>query len=185
MNGQKIGYIRVSSLDQNTSRQLEELILDKIFTDKISGKSIDRPELKKMMDFIREGDAVYVHSMDRLARNLIDLQEIVKTLTERKISIHFIKEALTFTGEEKPISILLLQVMGAVAQFERAIINERQREGIALAKQRGVYKGRKNKLTAEQIIELKKEATPKSNKSELARKFDISRDTLYKYIKEY
>lgn len=151
MNGQKIGYIRVSSSDQNTERQLDGLELDRTFTDKVSGKSTDRPQLQEMLRFVREGDHLLVHSMDRLARNLIDLRQMVQELTKRGVRITFVKEGLTFNGEDAAMSVLLLSVMGAVAEFERAIIKERQAEGIRIARQKGVYKGRKAALTDEQI----------------------------------
>ena len=139
MNGQRIGYVRVSSLDQNPDRQLEQIPVDRIFTDKASGKDVARPQLDALLRFAREGDTVVVHSMDRLARNLDDLRQIVRSLTARGIRVEFVKEGLTFTGEDAPMATLLLSVMGAFAQFERALIRERQREGIALAKQRGAY----------------------------------------------
>ena len=126
--GQQVGYLRVSSLDQNEVRQLEGLTLNKTFTDKASGKDVKRPQLEAMQSFVREGDTVVCHSMDRLARNLDDLRRIVLGLTERGVHIVFVKENLTFTGEDSPMSNLLLSVMGAFAQFERELIRERQRE---------------------------------------------------------
>ncbi len=139
MNGQRIGYVRVSSLDQNPDRQLEQIPVDRTFTDKASGKDVARPQLDALLRFAREGDTVVVHSMDRLARNLDDLRRLVKQLTGRGIRVEFVKEGLAFTGEDAPMATLLLSVMGAFAEFERALIRERQREGIALAKQRGAY----------------------------------------------
>ena len=147
MKGHRIGYIRVSTLDQNTERQLENVHVDKVFTDKASGKDVQRPQLDLLLSFIREGDTVVVHSMDRLARNLDDLRRLVQELTQRGIRIEFVKENLTFTGEDSPMANLLLSVMGAFAEFERALIRERQREGIALAKQRGAYRVNSNKGT--------------------------------------
>ena len=125
MTGQRIGYIRVSSTDQNTQRQLEDVQVDRIFTDKISGKDTNRPKLQEMIDFVREGDAVIVHSMDRLARNLDDLRRIVQTLTKKGVRVEFIHEHLTFTGEDTPMANLMLSIMGAFAEFERALIRER------------------------------------------------------------
>ena len=145
--GQRVGYLRVSSLDQNEVRQLEGLALDKRFTDKASGKDVKRPQLEAMQSFVREGDTVFCHSMDRLARNLDDLRRIVLGLTGRGVHIVFVKENLTFTGEDSPMSNLLLSVMGAFAQFERELIRERQREGIAIAKREGKYTGRKPSLS--------------------------------------
>lgn len=141
MHGQRIGYIRISTLDQHEERQLEGVELDKTFTDKASGKDAKRPQLELLLSFAREGDTVIVHSMDRLARNLDDLRRIVQTLTGKGAHIEFVKEHLTFTGEDSPMAHLMLSVMGAFAEFERALIKERQREGIALAKKRSAYKG--------------------------------------------
>lgn len=183
MPGERVGYIRVSSLDQNPDRQLENIPLDRIFTDKASGKSTQRPQLVALLGFVREGDTVMVHSLDRLARNLDDLRKLVQTLTQKGIQIQFIKENLTFTGEDSPMSNLLLSVMGAFAEFERTLIRERQREGIALAKQRGAYKGRKKVLSSAQIVELKAEVEAGKKKVHLARKFGISRETLYQYLR--
>ena len=149
--GQRIGYVRVSSYDQNPDRQLENETLDRVFTDKASGKDVNRPQLEEMIQFVREGDTVVVHSLDRLARNLDDLRNLVKNLNDRGVKIQFVKEGLTFTGEDSPMSNLLLSVMGAFAEFERALIKERQREGIELAKKRGVYKGRKKALSEKDI----------------------------------
>jgi len=183
MDGQRIGYIRVSTFDQNTDRQLERLVLDKVFTDKASGKDTRRPELDALMQFAREGDTIVIHSMDRLARNLDDLRQIVRTLTGRGIKIQFIKESLTFTGEDSPMATLLLSVMGAFAEFERALIRERQLEGIALAKQRGAYKGRKPKLTPDQIADLKARIKAGEKKTRVAGELGISRETLYQYLR--
>ncbi|VUH00799.1 TnpR recombinase [Klebsiella pneumoniae] len=152
MHGQRIGYVRVSSFDQNPERQLEQIQVDKVFTDKASGKDTRRPELERLLAFVREGDTVVVHSMDRLARNLDDLRRLVQGLTQRGVRIEFLKEHLTFTGEDSPMANLMLSVMGAFAEFERALIRERQREGIALAKQRGAYRGRKKSLSSEGTV---------------------------------
>ena len=175
MHGQRIGYIRVSSLDQNPERQLEHVMVDRQFCDKASGKDIQRPELERLLAFVREGDTVVVHSMDRLARNLDDLRRLVQNLTQRGVRIEFVKESLTFTGEESPMANLMLSVMGAFAEFERALIRERQREGISLAKQRGAYRGRKKALSPEQVAELQRRATAGEQKATLAREFSISR----------
>lgn len=183
MSGQKIGYIRVSSEDQNTSRQLEGVLIDRLFTDKVSGKTTDRPALQEMIRFVREGDHLHVHSMDRLARNLIDLRQMVLDLTNRGIKVTFVKEGLTFTGADEPISVLLLSVMGAVAEFERAILRERQAEGIKLAKARGVYRGRKALLTDEMVADMKQKIEAGIPKAKVAREMGISRDTLYNYLK--
>lgn len=183
MTGKTIGYIRVSSIDQNPDRQLEGLTLDKKFIDKMSGKDTKRPQLEALLNYVREGDTVVVHSMDRLARNLDDLRRLVFGMTKDLITIKFIKENLTFTGEDSPVSNLLLSVMGAVSEFERMLIRERQLEGIALAKKRGAYKGKK-KLSREQIMVIKQRCANHENKSAIARDYKISRETLYKYLKK-
>lgn len=183
MSGQRIGYVRVSSLDQNPDRQLENIQLDKIFTDKASGKDIKRPALEALLLFARDGDTVVVHSMDRLARNLDDLRRLVQQLTSRGVRIEFVKESLSFTGDDSPMANLLLSVMGAFAEFERALIHERQREGIALAKQRGAYRGRKKALSLEQVTMLRQRAAANERKTKIAREFGISRETLYQYLK--
>jgi DNA invertase Pin-like site-specific DNA recombinase len=179
--GKRVGYVRVSSLDQNTERQLEGVSLDKRFVDKASGKDTNRPQLQAALDYLRDGDVLVVHSMDRLARNLDDLRKIVMSLTERGVIVEFIKESLKFTSQDNAVSKFLLSVMGAFAEFERALIRERQREGIALAKRAGVYKGRKPSLTPERVRELRSRVKAGEKKAALAREFGISRETLYQY----
>jgi len=182
MKGQRVGYIRVSSLDQNTARQLSDVDLDKVFEDKVSGKSVERPQLKAMLDFVREGDTIVIHSLDRLARNLDDLRRLVNDLTGRGVRVQFIKENLIFSGDDSSMSKLLLSIMGAFAEFERSLTLERQREGISIAKAKGAYKGRKKALSKEQIEELKRRVESGEKKSHVAESFKISRFTLYKYL---
>lgn len=184
MHSQRIGYVRVSSFDQNPERQLEQIQVDRVFTDQASGKDTQRPELEALLAFVRDNDTVVVHSMDRLARNLDDLRRIVQGLTKRGVRIEFVKESLAFTGEDSPMANLMLSVMGAFAEFERALIRERQREGIALARQRGAYRGRKKSLNDEQIVELKRRVAAGEQKALIARDFGISRETLYQYLRE-
>jgi len=179
--GKRIGYVRVSTLDQNESRQLEGVQLDKRFVEKASGKDTKRPQLQAALDYLRDGDVLVVHSMDRLARNLDDLRKIVLGLTGRGVVVEFAKEHLTFTSEDNAMSKLLLSVMGAFAEFERSLIRERQREGIAVAKKAGVYKGRKPSLTPERITQLRARVAAGEKKAALAREFGISRETLYSY----
>ncbi len=183
MPGQRIGYVRVSTLDQNPERQLDNIPVDRIFTDKASGKDATRPQLEALMSFARSGDTVVVHSMDRLARNLDDLRRIVQSLTQRGVCVEFIKEHLTFTGEDSAMATLMLSVMGAFAEFERALIRERQREGIALAKQRGVYRGRTKSLSDKSIAELRRRIAAGDKKAQVARDLGISRETLYRYLR--
>jgi DNA invertase Pin-like site-specific DNA recombinase len=181
-SGKNIGYVRVSTVAQNTDRQLDGVALDKVFTDKVSGKDTDRSELQRMLEWAREGDTVIVHSMDRLARNLTDLRAIVEGLTARGIRVRFEKEGLTFSGDDTPMAKLMLNMIGAVAEFERSIILERQREGIAVAKSKGLYKGRKAALSAEQAEELRQKADAGASKAALAREYGIHRDTVYQYL---
>ena len=183
MNGQRIGYVRVSTFDQNPERQLENIQVDRIFTDKASGKDVRRPQLEALMGFVRVGDILVVHSMDRLARNLDDLRRIVQMLTQRGVHVEFVKEHLCFTGEDSPMANLMLSVMDAFAEFERSLIRERQREGITLAKQRGAYRGRKKSLSDSEIQRLRQRAVAGEKKAMLAREFGISRETLYQYLR--
>ena len=135
------------------------------------------------MSFVRSGDTVIIHSMDRLARNLDDLRRIVQTLTGKGVRMEFIKEHLTFTGEDSPMAKLMLSVMGAIHEFDRALIKERQLEGIALAKKRGVFKGRKKSLSQAEAADLRQRITAGLSKARAAREFSISRETLYKYLR--
>ncbi len=169
--GQRIGYTRVSTADKNNVRQLEGIDVDRMFSDKASGKDTKRPQLEAALSFLRDGDVLIVHSMDRLARNLDDLRRIVFELTKCGVSVQFVKESLTFTGEDSPMANLLLSMMGAFAQFERELIRERQREGIAVAKAKGdVYRGRVPSLTPE----LRNRITAGEAKAKLAREFGIT-----------
>lgn len=154
-----------------------------MFTDKASGKDTQRPELDALLSFVRDGDTVVVHTMDRLARNLDDLPHLVQKLTKRGVRIELAKECLTFTGEDSPMANLMLSVMGAFAEFERALIREPQREGIALAEQRGAYRGRKKSLSESQIVELRRRITEGEQKAAIARDYGISRETLYQYLR--
>jgi DNA invertase Pin-like site-specific DNA recombinase len=184
MTGQRVGYIRVSTLDQQSGRQLEGLELDRTFVDHASGKDAKRPQLEELLNFVRTGDTVIVHSMDRLARNLDDLRRIVQALTNKGVRIEFVKENLTFTGEDSPMASLMLSVMGAFAEFERSLIKERQREGIALAKRRGAYRGRKKSLSPQEVAELRQRVAAGISKAQVAREAGISRQTLYQYLQE-
>ena len=146
MSHQLIGYVRVSSQGQNTARQLAGLKLDKEFVDMVTGSNRDREGLKGCMDYVREGDQLVVDSIDRLARNLQDLQEIVNSLINKGVSVKFIKENLTFNAKKDPMATLTLQIMGAFAEFERTMIRSRQREGIDAAKKAGKHLGRPIKV---------------------------------------
>ena len=187
-NTKKVAYIRVSSVDQNPERQIESIKAespDKIFTDKCSGKDTKRPQLEALLAYVREGDTVVVHSLDRLGRNLDDLRRVVTDLNSRGISVEFLKEHLTFTGDDSDSSLskLMFNMLASFAEFERSLIRERQREGIALAKKKGVYRGRKPALTDDQAAMLRKRAAGGEKKAALARELGISRETLYQYLR--
>ncbi|WP_374564433.1 recombinase family protein [Ideonella sp.] len=185
--GQRVGYVRVSTVDQNTARQLDGVALHKVFTDHASGGTADRPQLAEALRYIREGDCLVVHSMDRLARNLDDLRRIVRELTGRGVSVEFVKEAQTFTPEStNPMAQLMLSMLGAFAEFERSLIRERQREGIAIARQDPEkYRGRAPALTPERAELLREKDREQGGKGRaaLAREFGISRETLYQYLR--
>lgn len=183
MKGQKIGYVRVSSLDQNPDRQLENMEVDKLFVDKCSGKNIDRPQFKIMMDYLRENDTLVVYSLDRLARNLDHLRQIVKQLVSQNIRVQFIKENLIFTGDDSPIAVLLLSVMGAFAEFERKLIRERQSEGIRAALAKGKKVGRPVAFSQEEWKEVKERIEKGESKSKIIKEFGVGRSTFYKYLK--
>ena len=184
MQGKRIGYIRVSSVDQNTERQLDGVTLDKVFTDKASGKDANRPQLQAALEYLREGDLLIVHTMDRLARNTEDMLRTVRELTGKGVAVEFVKENLTFSGSDDPMSTLMLTMLAGFAQFERSLIKERQREGIAIAKTKGVYKGRKPALSPEQTAELRRKVEGGEQKTTVAAHFGISRETLYQYLKQ-
>lgn len=147
----QVGYKRVSSADQNTARQLDGVVLDEVFEDQVSGATIERSALQEMLRFVRKGDTVHVHSIDRLARSLWDLLALVEDFRCRGVQLHFHKEGLVFTSEKNHTQDLMLSMMGAVAQFERSMIRERQAEGIAKAKAAGVYRGRRKTVDDEAI----------------------------------
>lgn len=189
---QTVGYIRVSSLDQNTDRQLDGITLDKIFTDKMTGSTKERPQLTAMLDYVRYGDTVVVHSLDRLARNFDDLLTIIKRLTQKGVTFKSLQENITINGTNtSPMDTLILHIFGAIAQFNRSLIREAQKEGIAKARQKGVYKGRKSVLTPN-IVENIEHLLAKRNSSvdeykkishtDIARQVGISKSSLYRYL---
>ena len=175
-----VGYRRVSSASQSLDRQ-ELDGCDKVFEEKITGAKRNRPELNRMLDYIREGDEVRVHSIDRLARDLRDLHSIIEHINDKDATITFLKEKLTFKPSAKadPFAKLQLHLMGAFAEFERSIIRERQREGIARAKERGVYAGRKTNIDVEKVKSLHASGV---GASEIARQLGIGRASVYRLI---
>ena len=181
--GQTIGYVRTSSVGQNDQRQLDGVKLDKVFTDTASGKDTVRPQFQVMLSHVRAGDTLICHSMDRLSRSLADLEATVKGLTDRGVAVTFVTQAMTFTGASSPMNTLMLQMLGAVAQFERALILERQREGIAIAKTKGVYTGRKASLNDAQVVQLNQLVKDGVAKTKIAEQLGVSRATVYAYMK--
>lgn len=182
-----VGYIRVSSIDQNPERQREALNaagVEKTFEDYASGKNANRPQFKEMMTFLREGDRLTVLSLDRLGRSLLDLIKIVDELGARGVAIKFLNENLEFDSGKSasPTAKLMLHLIGAFAEFERSMIRTRQQEGIELAKERGVYTGRRRSVTDEQIELAKNQIALGIPVATAARKVGISRATLYRYI---
>jgi len=177
-----VGYIRVSTVDQNTARQLDGLELDKVFTEHKSGKDKDREQLKAMLDYVRDGDTIHIHSIDRLARNLADLKELVNLFNDKGVSIHFHKEGMKFNGDESDsMTNLLFNILGSFAEFERELMLERQREGIAKAKEDGKYKGR-TKSIDDNAIRL---AMSKENASfrKVAKELGVSLSTVQRAMK--
>lgn len=180
-----VAYIRVSTYEQNEGRQLEALKqykIDKWFIDKCSGKNTDRTELKKLLEYVRENDIIYIESFSRLARNTKDLLEIIERLNHAGIIVKSLKESF---DTSTPTGKLMLTMIGAIATFEREIILERQREGIALAKTEGKYKGRKQKEKPANWQELKDAYyCRKLTKVKLAETCGISRPILDRWLKE-
>jgi len=183
--GQTVGYARVSSAGQNLTRQLEALKsagCERIFQEKVSAATRDREQLEAALTYLREGDDLVCTSMDRLARSLPDLHSIVNELTERGITVRFLKEGQSYSQQSDSVSKLMLSLLGAVAEFERSLIRERQTEGIARAKNHGVYKGRSKTLTVEQAEEIRALVAQGVPKAKVAREFGVSRATLYRYL---
>ncbi len=185
MKSQNVACLRVSSIDQSLLRQQEamkDVELDMVFQEKASAKDINRPKLQDCIGYCREGDILHVHSIDRIARNLKDLQGLVDQLIKKGVAVRFHKESLTFNGNNNPMDKLMLQMLGAFSEFERALIRERQREGIATARKAGKQFGRKKVLSDDQILEIKKKVAEGQTKSSLALEYDVSRTTLYSVL---
>ena len=183
----KIGYVRVSTLEQNEERQMVELTekahVEKIFLDKLSGKDTDRPQLQAMLEFAREGDTVYVSEFSRLARSTKDLLDIVQQLKEKQVQVISLKESF---DTSTPAGELAMTMFAAIATFERKIMLERQREGIALAKAQGKYRGRKEakKPANWQELVAKYKCREIASVSELVKICGCSRPTIYKWLLE-
>ena len=180
--GQVIGYRRVSSFDQNLDRQdFEGFELDEMFEDKVSGSSTKRPQLQECLKYLRKGDKLIVHSIDRLARNLKDLLALIEQLSDKGVQTQFLKEGLIFNGDDNAVSKLMLQIIGAVAEFERSLIRERQAEGIAKAKSEGKYFKPSIEVN---IPEVKRRRGEGESLSAIAKSLGISRQTLYNRLND-
>lgn len=184
---QQVGYVRVSTATQNTERQLDGIELDKTFSEKKSAKTADeRKELQACIEYLREGDTLHVHSIDRLARNLADLKMLVTEINVKGASVHFHKENLIFKGNgaSDPMQQLMLNMMGAFAEFERSIIVERRREGVAVALEKGVKFGRTAKVTPEIALEIQAKKAAGVKIPELMEQYKIGRQTVYDALKK-
>lgn len=181
-----LGYVRVSTIEQNEARQLvtmEKYNVERLFQEKVSAKDTNRKELKNLLEFAREGDTIVIHDFSRLARSTKDLLDIVEYLNKKKVSLISVKENI---DGSTPTGKLMLTMIGAINEFERANLLERQKEGIAIAKKKGMYKGRRPKKVNEMFVDLyQKYLRRELSKSEMARVLNISRPTLDKLIKEY
>ncbi len=185
--GQQVGYIRVSTATQNTDRQLDGVKLDKTFVEKKSAKTADeRKELQACIEYLRAGDTLNVHSIDRLARNLADLKTLVTQINAKGANVHFHKENLIFKGDSAndPMQQLMLNMMGAFAEFERSIIVERRREGVAVALEKGVKFGRTAKVTPEIALEIQTKKANGAKVEELMQQYSIGRQTVYDALKK-
>jgi DNA invertase Pin-like site-specific DNA recombinase len=181
MSGQHVGYVRVSTVDQNTVRQLEGLQLDQVFTDKLSGKDTKRPMLQACIAYVRAGDILHVHSIDRLARNAKDLLDLVEQLIEKGVTVKFEKNNLAFSSDTRDhMAKLQLTMLAAFAEFERELIKERQKEGIEIAKAEGKYK-KPRKITDDMLLEAQNRCADGEPLSKVAARLGVSRETLYKY----
>jgi DNA invertase Pin-like site-specific DNA recombinase len=184
MPGKNVGYVRVSSVDQNLARQLDGVVLDKLFEEKASGKDTNRPILQECLRYLRDGDVLWVHEISRLARTLRDLEKIVSDLNGRGVEVRFLRESLTFKGAEDPMSKLLFQILAGFSQYERALLKERQAEGLAAARRRGQKFGRPTKLTEAQKEVIRSRAVWGQSKKALAAEFGISTQLVYVVLKE-
>ena len=181
----KVAYVRVSTAEQNEDRQVKALENNKIekwFIEKISGKNTNRPKLQEMLDFVREGDVIYVHDLSRMARSTMDLLQISKVLQEKGVHLVSNKESVDTTT---PAGKLMFTMVGAIAEFERDVILERQREGIALAKEKGKYKGRKAKEIPNFDDYYERYMRREITKAEIQRENHVSRTVVDRYFREH
>lgn len=181
--GQLIGYRRVSSEGQNLDRQLDGVTVDRLYEEKVSGKDTNRPALQELLSYARQGDTVVVHSLDRLGRSLLDLRKLIADLNSKGVAVKFLKEGLEFDANTNdPFKVLMLNMLASFAEFERSILKSRQAEGIAKAKEKGVYTGRAKSLKPEQVEEIRVKIAAGVPKAKVAKEFGVTRATLYKYL---
>lgn len=177
---QKLAYLRVSTTEQSLCRQLHGMQFDKVFEDKCSGKDADRPGLKELIEYARQGDEIYVHDISRMARNTADLLKLVEKFASKSISLIFVKENLVFSGDSNPMNDLMLTLLGAIYQFERSMILDRQREGIEIAKKKGKFKGKQpNQKVHQKIRELFQSGM---SKRAISIELGCSRPTVYRAL---
>lgn len=181
-NGQRLAYIRVSTTEQNTDRQLHGLVFDEKFIDKCTGSNSDRVSLNSLKTHCRKGDSVHVHSIDRLARNLADLLGLIEYFIKKGVSVEFHKEGLLFTGEDNPFQKLQLQIIGSCAEFERSMINARIREGIQARRDKGLSVGRKSVVDDEMRKRIIKADDDGVSKTEIAKLEGVGRATVYRVL---
>lgn len=181
MSGKHVGYIRVSTVGQNSDRQLDGIQLDKVFEEKVSGRNAGpREVLNLCLGYLREHDTLHVHSIDRLARNMSDLLSIVDDLVKRDVTVKFHSEGLTFAPQtDDPMASLMLHMLGAFAEFERSLIGQRRKEGLEAARKRGKQIGRRKSLSDEDLSEIAQKLSKGISKSDLAKEYGVSRTTLY------
>lgn len=178
---QKVAYKRVSTVEQKTDRQLDGMTFDKVFEDKVSGKDINRPALQEMLEYVREGDELYIHSLDRLGRNTADLIELMNQLRAKGVTVKFVKQGLEFKPDtSNPMNDLMFTMLAAFSQFERELMLERQREGIAKAKDEGKYKGRPATVDKEAIVQALKDG---KSFRKVAKEFEVSLSTVQRAVK--
>lgn len=187
MSGKHVGYIRVSTVGQNSDRQLDGIQLDKVFEEKVSGRNAgSRDILNLCLDYLREHDTLHVHSIDRLARNMSDLLSIVNDLVKRDVTVKFHSEGLTFAPQtDDPMASLMLHMLGAFAEFERSLIGQRRKEGLEAARKRGKQIGRRKSLSDEDLSEIAQKLSKGDSKSDLAKEYGVSRTTLYAALNKF
>lgn len=183
MKGKRIGYARVSTIDQHPENQLHGIEIDKLFIEK-AGAYDERPVLKEMLNYLRDDDVLYIQRIDRIARNPSELRDIVQKITDKKASVTFLHENFTIDSNRSPASLLMLTVIGAFGELETSIRAERTREGIERGRREGKYKGRKPSISMKELEKLKEMIYDLGmSKAKVGRAFNISTPTVYAYLR--